>query len=748
MISSLLVANRGEIARRVFASCRAAGIGTVAVFSDPDAGSPHVAEADRAVRLPGASPAQTYLNGGAIVAAALAAGADAVHPGYGFLAEDPRFARRVLAAGLVWVGPPPEAMEAMALKMQARKVASAAGVPVLPELDPGSVTEFPVLVKASAGGGGRGMRAVAEAGELAGAIESASREAQAAFGDGTVFCEPLLTGARHVEVQVLADRAGTVWALTERDCSVQRRYAKVIEETPSPAVGPELRDRLLSAAAALARAVGYVNAGTVEFLVGAVGGAGAAGAGVGGAGTAGAGRVGGEFYFLEFNTRLQVEHPVTECVHGLDLVALQLAIAEGRTLPDRPPAAAGHAIEARLYAEDPADGFRPSSGRVHAFAVPAADSTFGLPTPAPRPGAYLRLDSGVEPGTVVTTQYDAMLAKLIAWAPDRAAAARRLAAGLAGTRIAGPATNRDLLVSVLRNPVFRDGDADTSLLGGYDLAGLVPGERLGQISAAAAAVAVAAGNRKDARVAATIPGGWRNVPSQPQITSFAGPRGRIEVRYYWTRAGITIAGDETDSGPRESGPRDPDPADLGPADPGRTPGATARIEVGAFAPDQVTLGVGGVSHRFDITRADAEIWVDSDLGSVRLTLLDRLPAPERVTESGSLVAPMPGSVTRVTAEPGDRVVAGQLVLVMEAMKMEHQIAAPASGVLAELRVGSGTQVDAGDVLAIVAADDLDPAAGPPADSHAGPPVGPAAGRPAHPPADPAAGPPADPGSAA
>jgi len=381
VISSLLVANRGEIARRVFASCRAAGIGTVAVFSDPDAASPHVAEADRAVRLPGASPARTYLNGEAIVAAALAAGADSVHPGYGFLAEDPGFARRVLAAGLAWVGPPPQAMEAMALKMQARKVASAAGVPVMPELDPGSVTRFPVLVKASAGGGGRGMRAVFEASELAGAVESASREAQAAFGDGTVFCEPLFAGARHVEVQVLADRAGTVWALTERDCSVQRRYAKVIEETPSPAVGPELRERLLNAATALARAVGYVNAGTVEFLLGGAGGVGAAGAGAGGADRE------GEFYFLEFNTRLQVEHPVTECVHGLDLVALQLAIAEGRTLPGRPPAAAGHAIEARLYAEDPADGFRPSSGRVHAFAVPAADSTFGLPTPAPRPGS-------------------------------------------------------------------------------------------------------------------------------------------------------------------------------------------------------------------------------------------------------------------------------------------------------------------------------------------------------------------------
>ena len=657
MISCLLVANRGEVARRVFRSCRAAGITTVAVFSEPDAGAPHVAQADRAVRLPGAASAQTYLNGEAIVAAALAAGADAVHPGYGFLAEDPGFARRVLAAGLVWVGPPPEAMEAMALKIEARKRAAAAGVPVLPELDPGSVTRFPVLVKASAGGGGRGMRAVFAAGELDAAIESARREAQAAFGDGTVFCEPLLTGARHIEVQVLADQAGTVWALTERDCSVQRRYAKVIEETPSPAVGPELRERLLAAAAALARSVGYVNAGTVEFLV---------------AGTASGEH--GEFYFLEFNTRLQVEHPVTECLHGIDLVALQLAIAEGRPLPRRPPPAAGHAIEARLYAEDPAEGFRPSGGPVHALAVPGVDSAFALPGGA---GPYLRLDSGVEPGTVVSAHYDAMLAKLIAWAPSRDAAARRLSAGLAGARIAGPATNRDLLVSVLRNPVFLDGGADTSLLDGYDFAVLGPDELACRISAAAAAAAVAAASRRDAKAAATIPGGWRNVVSQPQLTSFTGPRGRIDVRYYWTRTGITIAD-----------------ADL-------------RTDVVAFAPERVTLEVAGVRYGFALTRAGETIWVDSALGPVRLTLLERLPAPERVTESGSLIAPMPGSVTRIAAGPGDLVLAGQLVLVLEAMKMEHQIVAPASGVLAELRVGRGAQVNAGDVLAIVTSAESD-----------------------------------------
>ena len=686
VISSLLVANRGEIARRVLRSARAAGIGTVAVFSDPDAGSPHVAEAGRAVRLPGASSAETYLNADAIVAAALAAGADAVHPGYGFLAEDPGFARRVLAAGLTWVGPPAEAMEAMALKIEARKRASAAGVPVLPELDPGSVTTFPVLVKASAGGGGRGMRAVYAASELDEAIESARREAQAAFGDGTVFCEPLLTGARHIEVQVLADQAGTVWALTERDCSVQRRYAKVIEETPSPAVGPQLRERLLDAATALARAVGYVNAGTVEFLV------------------AGDGPdVEREFYFLEFNTRLQVEHPVTECVHDIDLVALQLAIADGRPLPAKPPSAAGHAIEARLYAEDPADGFRPSGGVVHAFAIPGTDSAFGPPPGArsrPAPGArgedaegwaapFLRLDSGVEPGTNVSAHYDAMLAKVIAWSPERDGAARRLAAALAGARIAGPATNRDLLVGVLRDPAFLDGGTDTSLLDDYDFGALLPAERICRISAAAAAAAVAAANRRDARVAATLPGGWRNVVSQPQLTSFAGPRGRIDVRYYWTRVGIAIAGLATEPGTDAA-----EDGDHGPS-----------MTVVGLGADQVTLDVAGVRYRFDITRAAAEIWVSSALGSVRLTLLDRLPAPERAEESGSLVAPMPGSVTRIAAAPGDRVVAGQLVLVLEAMKMEHQIAVPADGVLAELRVSSGAQVNAGDVLAIVIADE-------------------------------------------
>ncbi len=682
-IKHLLVANRGEVARRVFRTCRQLGIGTVAVFSDPDAGSPHVAEADLAVRLPGAASAQTYLNAEALIAAARAAGADAVHPGYGFLSEDPGFARRVLAAGLLWVGPPPEAMSAMGRKIQARERAVEAGLPVLSELDPGAVTEFPVLVKASAGGGGRGMRAVHSPAELDAAIESASREALSAFGDGTVFCEPLLTGARHIEVQVLADQLGTVWALAERDCSTQRRYAKVIEETPSPAVGPELRSRLLTAATALTKAVGYVSAGTVEFLVG-------------GAGT---GRE-DEFYFLEFNTRLQVEHPVTECVHGLDLVALQLAIAEGQALPAEPPPARGHAIEARLYAEDPAQGFRPSAGQVRAFAVPGVDGEFGLPPgPAQGPprGPLLRLDAGVVPGSEVSPHYDAMLAKVITWAPDRPAAIRRLAASLAGATIAGPATNRDLLVSVLRNPAFAAHGADTSLLDGYDYEGLVPGQRACQLAAAAATAAIAAANRRDAPIAGGVPGGFRNVPSQPQRTSFTGPHGRIDVSYSWHRHGIVISGAGSDDG---AGGTVPEPQAPGHAAPAVAPLATV---ITATA-DRVELEVAGVRSRSTVTRAGREIWVGSAHGSVRLTLLERLPVPERAADPGSLLAPMPGSVTKIAAAPGDTVAAGQVVLVVEAMKMEHEITAPASGVLTELRVSQGTQVSAGDVLAVVRAD--------------------------------------------
>jgi propionyl-CoA carboxylase alpha chain len=423
-ISRLLIANRGEIARRVIATCRRLGISPVAVYSDPDARAPHVAEADSAVRLPGSTAAETYLRVDALLGAAAAAGADAVHPGYGFLAEDARLARAVLDAGLTWVGPSPAAIAAMGSKVDAKKLVAAAGVPVLDELDPDLVTEadLPVLVKASAGGGGRGMRVVGSLAELPGALRAARTEAASAFGDDTVFCEPYLERGRHIEVQVLADGYGTVWTLGERECSVQRRHQKLVEETPAPGLGVELCGELERAAVSAMRAVDYVGAGTVEFLLGPD----------------------GRPAFLEANTRLQVEHPVTEAVTGLDLVAWQLRIAEGAALPPQPPAREGHAIEVRLYAEDPAAGWSPQPGTVHQLAFDEVDGEFTA-------CRGLRVDSAVLPGTQVSTYYDPMLAKVIAWAPTRAEAVRRLAAALERARLHGPATNRDLLVRVLRH---------------------------------------------------------------------------------------------------------------------------------------------------------------------------------------------------------------------------------------------------------------------------------------------------------
>jgi propionyl-CoA carboxylase alpha chain len=627
-ISRLLVANRGEIARRVFRTCRDLGIGTVAVFTDPDAGLPHAAEADLAVRVP------AYLDGEAIVAAAKASGADAVHPGYGFLSENAAFAEAVTGAGLTWVGPPPNAIAAMGSKIAAKRLMGDAGVPVLPE----DATAFPLLVKADAGGGGRGMRIVRSAAELPGALESARREAEAAFGDPGVFCEPLLTGARHVEVQVLADAHGTVWMLGERECSVQRRHQKVIEEAPSPAVDAALRRRLSDAASAAARAIGYVGAGTVEFLLAPDGG----------------------FFFLEVNTRLQVEHPVTECVYGVDLVALQIEVAEGAALPE-PPRPRGHAIEARLYAEDPAEAYRPHTGTLHAFEIPGVDAEFRVPE---RYG--LRLDAGVTSGSVVPTQYDPMLAKVIAYAGTRAAALRRLVAALAGARLHGPVTNRDQLVRVLRHESFRAGAVDTGFLDTHDTTAPLADADAVRVSALAAALALAAANRAGAAVLRDLPSGWRNVPSQPQRVAFED----AEVAYRLTRDGLTADGFD----------------------------GTSLV---AAAPGEVVLDHDGLRLRFAVARYGDRVHVDSALGPVRLTLLDRLPEPVEPVAPGTLLAPMPGLVARIAVAEGDTVERGDPVVWLEAMKMEHQILAPESGVVTSVDVEVGAQVETGAVLAVV-----------------------------------------------
>jgi propionyl-CoA carboxylase alpha chain len=650
VITTLLVANRGEIARRVLRTCRALGIATVAVHSDADTGAPHVREADAAVRLPGRAAADTYLRADAVIGAARAAGADAVHPGYGFLSENADFARAVTAAGLTWVGPPPDAIEAMGHKVRAKEIAERAGVPVFGRLDPEKATaaDLPVLVKAAAGGGGRGMRVVRDLGALEAETTAARAEAAAAFGDPEVFCEPYVERGRHVEVQLLADTRGTVWAVGERDCSVQRRHQKIIEEAPAPGLGADLRARLHAAARDMARAIGYTGAGTAEFLVAPDGTA----------------------AFLEMNTRLQVEHPVTECVTGLDLVEWQIRVAEGEPLPAaEPPAPRGHAVEARVYAEDPAADWRPRTGTVHDFAVPGAAAAF-----APLPDHGVRVDSGVEPGTEVGPDYDPLLAKVTAWGRTRDDALRRLATALARARLHGPGTNRDLLVRVLRHPAFAAGDVHTGFLGAHGLAGLArpladPGAV--RLSALAAALAAAETARAQAPVLRPVPTGWRNLPSQPHTRAYRTPDG-TEVTAAYTG--------------RRDGPH---PVDH--------PG----VRVAAAAPDRVDLEVDGVRYRFAVAAYPGAVFVDSPLGPVALTPVDRFPEAGADAAPGTLLAPMPGTVARVGAAVGDRVRAGDPLLWLDAMKMEHRIAAPADGVVTALPAAPGDRVETGTVLAVV-----------------------------------------------
>ncbi|MGR6537944.1 acetyl/propionyl/methylcrotonyl-CoA carboxylase subunit alpha [Streptomyces rochei] len=613
MITSVLVANRGEIACRVFRTCREAGIRTVAVHSDADETALHVRLADAAVRLPGTASADTYLRGDLIVKAAVAAGADAVHPGYGFLSENADFARAVTDAGLTWIGPPPEAIEAMASKTRAKELLGIAPLDRVTEAD------LPVLVKAAAGGGGRGMRVVRRLADLDDALTAARAEAVSAFGDGEVFVEPYVENGRHVEVQILADTHGTVWALGTRDCSLQRRHQKVIEEAPAPGLSPRLDAELRETAVRAARSVSYVGAGTVEFLVDAHGRA----------------------HFLEMNTRLQVEHPVTEAVFGVDLVALQLRVAEGHALETDPPPARGHAVEARLYAEDPAHGWAPQTGRLHRLAVPDG----------------IRLDTGCTDGDEIGVHYDPMLAKAVAHAPTRAEAVRRLAGALERAAVHGPVTNRDLLVRSLRHEEFASARMDTGFYDRHlaDLTAPAPDP----LAPLAAALADAHGRSRF--------GGWRNVPSQPQVKRYTMAGEEHEARYRHTRTGLT-------------------------ADGVRVVHADARL---------VVLEADGVRHRYEVARYGDQVHV----GATRLTALPRFPDPTAQHAPGSLLAPMPGTVVRVAEglTEGASVEAGQPLLWLEAMKMEHRITAPATGTLTALKAVPGQQVTVGSLLAVVQA---------------------------------------------
>ncbi|HWJ67907.1 MAG TPA: biotin carboxylase N-terminal domain-containing protein [Nocardioides sp.] len=635
----VLVANRAEIASRVFRTCRRLGIDTVAVFSDADADLPYVAEADLAVHLPGTAPGETYLRTDLVLAAAARTGATAIHPGYGFLSENADFARAVIAAGLDWIGPDPASIEQMGSKIESKKLMEAAGVPVLTAPATPTEADLPLLVKASAGGGGRGMRIVRSLDALTGEIEAAQSEALSAFGDGTVFVEPYVESGRHVEVQVVGHPSGAL-VLGERDCSVQRRHQKVVEEAPAPALPEATRDALHAAARAAAEAIDYRGAGTVEFLYDPA-------------------RDG--FFFLEMNTRLQVEHPVTEEVFGVDLVQLQLesagVIPAGTPVVGEPQ---GHAIEVRVYAEDPAADYAPQVGELTRFDFPEVEG--------------LRVEAGFTSGSVVSPFYDAMLAKVIVTAPTRDDAARRLVSVLRRARLHGLTTNRDQLISVLTRADFLAGDVSTTMLAHTDGptgtdetetgAQESPESQESQRVRSAAALAWVEARRARAGVQQRIPVGFRNVPSQPQRTEFTD--GTV-AQWWGERTGY------------------------------RVDGAT----VVAAGPAEVVLDVDGVRRRYEVAITGNRIDVDGPDGHTALERVPRFVDPSSQVAAGSLLAPMPGSVIAVRAAVGDVVEEGQPILVMEAMKMQHTIAAPYAGTVTELSATAGQQVEAGVVLAVV-----------------------------------------------
>jgi propionyl-CoA carboxylase alpha chain len=671
-ITKLLVANRAEIASRVCRTARRMGIATAAICSeaDADAGLPFVRDADEVVMLQGSAPADTYLSVPAVIGAAGRVGADALHPGYGFLSESPELARACAAASLTLVGPSAEAMEAMGSKVASKELMESAGVPVLPGrvVAPGrDVAEaaadigYPLLVKAVFGGGGRGMRLVAGPDELRAAVESAQREAASAFGDGTVFLERYVERPRHVEVQIMGDTHGTIVSLLERECSIQRRHQKIIEEAPSPVVDPELRATLAGAAVQAAKAIDYVGAGTIEFVL----------------------APDRSFFFLEVNTRLQVEHPVTEMVTGLDLVELQLRVARGEALADECVSAElqGHAIEARLYAEDPLRGFLPASGTLHQLQWPHEPQ--------------VRVDSGYETGSVVGTHYDAMLGKVIAWGPDRDSAITRLSRALGTTTVHGVTTNRDLLRAVLRHDEFRRGDFDTEFLGRHPPEALLEEPDMSvrsRLHAVAAALTACVARREQQSVQRAVTPGWRNVPwgwNSTTLRPVEEPEEETTVGYRFTRHGVEVEVD----------------------------GVSLDLSVAKLDPEGVDLSLDGVQRRCRVQWVPAvpgtdgagsgtpdgvsTAYVDSPLGSSVLNESPRLPTATSRQEAGSLVAPMPGQVIRVLVEPGAAVAAGQDLVVLEAMKMEHQVRAPHGGRVSEVRVRPGDQLEPGQVLVVV-----------------------------------------------
>jgi acetyl-CoA/propionyl-CoA carboxylase biotin carboxyl carrier protein len=664
LFSRVLVANRGEIAVRVIGTLRRLGIGSVAVYSDADAGARHVREAGEAIRIGPAAAAESYLNIENVVRAAVQTGAEAIHPGYGFLSENAAFARACADAGLVFIGPPAAAIEAMGDKIAAKARVAAAGVPVVPGAGAPGMSDtkliealdgfrYPLLIKPSAGGGGKGMHLVEAADALPAALQAARRESRSAFGDDTLLVERFIERPRHIEIQVLADTAGTTLHLGERECSLQRRHQKIIEEAPSPLLDPARREAMGAAAVDAARSVGYTGAGTVEFIV--------------------SGADPDEFFFMEMNTRLQVEHPVTELITGLDLVEWQVRVAAGQPLPFGPAGIRldGHAMEARVYAEDPARGFLPTGGTV----LVTRDPT----------GPGVRVDSGLSAGTEVGSAYDPMLAKVIAWGPDRATARARLDRALADTVLLGVTTNVTFLRALLADPDVAAGRLDTGLAERLAFEPAAPPDEV--LAAAALDRLLAAEPSGPVTDPWDVPDGWRiGAPAWTRLQVEHGPGTVTQVQV----RGLASAGAEV-----VIGDADPVPA-------------RARADAGA-----VTVTFDKKMKRYAIGRGagadgddDGPLWLGRDGQTWALAV--RRPVAARTgagaaagLADGVVRAPMPGTVVAALAEAGQQVSAGQPLVIVEAMKMEHTVTAPADGVVAELTVKPGQPVRMDETLAVI-----------------------------------------------
>lgn len=640
-ISTLLIANRGEIARRIIRGAHEMGIRCVGVYVAADSSAPFVGECDESILLN-----TNYLDGAALLEAAARGGAQAVHPGYGFLSENAEFAKNVEAAGLIWVGPSPDVIAAMGDKLAAKEIARAAGVATLASCnDPSDVDTvgYPLMVKAVGGGGGKGMRIVNNASELDDAVGAARREASSGFGDDRIFLERYVASARHIEIQILGDRHGALVHLGERECSIQRRHQKLVEESPSPRVDETLRGEMTSAALNIARSLSYHSVGTVEFLLD---------------------NETGDFFFLEVNTRLQVEHPVSEEVTGIDLVREQIRIADGEPLGyDQDDVLFdGHAIEVRLCAEDPSAGFLPATGTLVAFEAAGAPE--------------VRWECGVDETSTVTTEFDPLLAKVIAYAPTREGAASVLALALERLHLGGVTTNRDFLVATLRHPGFLSGDTTTDFIERYapDRKLVLNDDELFWASAAGT-LWLQGENRANATVLSHVPSGWRNARLPPQHTSLSWGDQALSIEYRSARDGSFVVGSE----------------------------GHARIH--GWSESFIDVEINGRRARQRVTRSKNQLHVQCVRGTATFSIVPRFVVPGVEVAAGGLTAPMPGAIIDVRVTLGQHVDAGETLVVMEAMKMEHVISAPTTGTVTAIFVTTGQQVDNGAVLLTLESDD-------------------------------------------